>query len=870
MNMNGCLHIHLDFESYSKVDLTKIGVYKYADHPSTDVLLASYAIGGTDPARWRPGDPYPFADVHDRLGNDAFILAWNSNFERIMWQRVMCERYGWPMLPLHAFICVAAWARDTAASPSKLEMAGMFFDRHTQKDMKGHRLMLQMCKPATEAQQLKWLQKEGRAMFARGCVEEEVQYAADRCHHTPENLARLHTYCDGDVEVERGIAEILPEWDWQEVEQFWESERINDRGLCVDVEFAAAAADFADEEKADLADRLHDVTDGEVSTPRQFARFQAWALPRMSKAAVKLTTWYDNDVKKHTFDADARANLMAACEDDPEFLSDEVLEAVKILDEAGKSTISKYISIRDRASTNYNDGRERVHGLYMFAGGAQTGRYSSVGIQAHNLVRDVPKEAGDQIEAFVSRNDRRIRSFGAPIHTLGKLVRPTITGDPKDEFDLIWGDWSSVEAILLPWLSLDPDAEDVLATFRRGEDIYIKTAAAILGKPPGQITKEERQSHGKVPVLSLGYGGGQWAFKAMAKNYGVRMDDKTVERIIKNWRAANPWAQRFGKACEAAAQTAMDLPGRDYSAGRVSYRLEPDALGGMGALFCTLPSGRRICYPDPSIEIVEKEWGDTLCILCRKGAWRPAKDSTEWPRIAVWKGLMVENCLAENTEVLTSAGWLPIQDVKPRHLLWDGQAWVAHDGVVAKGTQACTSLYGLTLTPDHEVLTNAGWMQAAEAQRHRYDRKDVWLPDGTTPRSHTRQERLVDVPLHLRNGEGGDDSARLSQRTVYDIVNAGCRNQFVARGTDGPVIVHNCTQAAQADLLRLKIAEASLHGLKLVGHTHDEILAESRYPEEDAPKLKALMEARPGWSGDDNLPLRAEVEYGYRYKVPFE
>lgn len=721
MQLNDCLHIHLDCESFSEVDLTKIGVYRYADHPSTDVLMMSHASDKSNVYRWRPGDPYPFGSIHNRLGDDAFIIAWNSQFERIMWQRVMCERYGWPMPPLEAFICAAAWARDTAASPSKLEMAGMFFDRGVKKDMKGHRLMLQMCRPATESQQLKWLQVEGRAMFARGCPEEEVQEAANRCHHTPENLDRLHDYCDGDVEVERGIVEILPEWEWPEVEQFWESERINDRGLCVDVDFASAAADFADEEKLDLADQLCAVTDNEVTTPRQFARFQAWALPRMSKEAVKLTTWYDNDVKKHTFDADTRANLLAACDDDPDFLTDEVFEAIEILDEAGKSTISKYIALRDRATVSYNDGRPRVSGLYMLAGAAQTGRYSSVGIQAHNLVRDVPKEAPDMIAAFVARDDTRIRAFGKPIHTLGKLVRPTLTGDPQDEFDLIWGDWSSVEAIMLPWLSLDPDAEDVLSTFRKGEDIYIKTAAAILGKPPGQVTKDERQSHGKVPVLSLGYGGGAGAFKAMAKNYGVRMDDEMVGRVIKNWRAANPWAQRFGEACDRAAKTAMDFPGRNYSAGRVAYAYHPNDLGGMGALYCNLPSGRRICYPDPLIEIVEKPWGDTLCVTCRKGAWRPAKGSNDWPRVAVWRGLLVENA----------------------------------------------------------------------------------------------------------------------------------------------------TQAACADLLRIKIAEAPLHSLVICGHTHDELLAESKYPEADAPKLKALMEARPGWPGDDALPLKAEVEFGYRYKVAF-
>jgi DNA polymerase len=223
-----------------------------------------------------------------------------------------------------------------------------------------------------------------------------------------------------------------------------------------------------------------------------------------------------------------------------------------------------------------------------------------------------------------------------------------------------------------------------------------------------------------VPTLSLGYGGGQGAFLSMAKNYGVRLDVKEVAKIVKQWREANAWAPRFWEALESAAKMAMSRPGVSYSAGRVQYRYDPLALGGMGALFCILPSGREICYPDPLIEIVEKAWGDIPTITCRKGSWRPKKGTKLWPRVALWKGLMAENV----------------------------------------------------------------------------------------------------------------------------------------------------TQAACADLLNNALLRTADAGLCVAAHTHDEILIETARPKRDSGLLKEIMEARPGWRGDDALPLKAEVEYGYRYKVP--
>lgn len=683
------VRIHHDKETYSEADLTEVGAYKYAADPTTDCLLTSGLVEGEKHTRrWRPGDRYPYADIHP---DDIEIHAWNSQFERLIWREIMVPVYGWPKLALEQFVCVSAQARSLASGPAKLDVAGHFFGQRHKKDNKGHLHMLKMCRPATEKQQLDWL--HGAVDRLGRTVDHEE---AKRAHHTAKDLDRLHDYCDQDVFTEYQVARILPEWRQEELDAFHESERINDHGLVVDRDFALAASEYAEEEKAYFARRISEITRNQVTTPRQFQRIKAWALPRMSDEAVEITEWYDDGVKKNSFDADTRANLLAECARDAHFLDPDVEEFIEVLDMAGNSTVSKYEAIANRAMLD-GEGNWRVHGLYMFAGAAQSGRYSSTGIQMHNLKRDVPKNASALIRAFkhddhkaVKREveawcsahnakliegaarqggggkDRdayaadhakgprgdRVRDLGGggyrtlepePVHALGRLVRPTITGCPQDGFDLVWCDWSSIEACVLPWLSLQPGAEDRLALLRRGEDLYIKTASGICGR---KVTKEdefERQAFGKVPELSLGYGGGVGAFLAMGKNYGVHMDEKQVLPVVKSWREENQWAVDFWNALERAAQNAILYPGSSYAAGRVDYRYDPDALDGIGALFARLPSGRELCYPGARLDVQRKFGREVLTITAMKGAWRPKKGEKTWPRVALWRGLLAEN-----------------------------------------------------------------------------------------------------------------------------------------------------------------------------------------------------------------------------------
>lgn len=730
--------VSLDVETWSEADLKAVGAYKYAAHPSTDVLCASYAGPDGRVARWRPG----MAPPEEFSIRDVRINAWNSQFERLLHRHVLVPKYGWPKLPLEAFVCTSAQGRITAAGPAKLDIAGKFFNRRHKKDNKGHLHMLKMCRPATEAQQLTFMSEWPRN--GQGHSAYLAESSAKRCHHTPAALDQLHAYCDQDVRTEMDIAAMLPPWRGCDLEDFWLNEHINDHGLVVDRDFAVAATAFAGDEKQYFADEIIRITKGAVETPRQFQRIQKWALPLMSDEAQMVCRWYDNGAEKYTFDADTRANLLSEAASDMDWIarrpgdSDMLVEFIELMDAAGKSAISKYQAIADCAMQDA-DGNWRVHGLYVYAGAAQSSRFSSTKIQVHNLVRNVPANAKALISAFKRGNPAAIRAevkiWGEAagkakpeaVHALGQLIRPTFTGCPQDGFDLVWCDWSSIEACALPWLSLHQGAEDRLALLRRGEDIYLKTASGILGRKITKEDKDDRQAYGKVPELSLGYLGGAGAFKAMAKNYGVRLPEQKIVAIVKSWREDNQWAVEFGESCETAAMHALRRnDGASFSAGRLNYRYDPTALDGIGCLYCALPSGREIPYPGARIQLVKPKWGgEQIGITAMKSAWHPKKGEgwEKWPRVSLWKGLLIENA-----------------------------------------TQA----------------------------------------------------------------------------------------------------------VATADLLRLSLDRVDRAGLVISAHTHDEVMLESDDPERDAPILHRLMTQRPPWPGADMLPLRAEVEFGFRYKIPFK
>lgn len=226
------------------------------------------------------------------------------------------------------------------------------------------------------------------------------------------------------------------------------------------------------------------------------------------------------------------------------------------------------------------------------------------------------------LDAFHRIGAKEGKEYGdPPAKKLSRLLRPAFIAE--QDKTLVWGDWSNIEARCLPWLAASDAAEEKLDIFRAVDkdptmpDVYIRTAGDLLGLDAFELwadyknqkakmhdyANSVRQSHGKVPELSLGFGGGLGALMAMAATYGVYVDEKTARDMVQRWRDANMWAKMFwgGHGREGsfgiwgAVNTAIENPNTICPAGRVAYVYDPDYM--KGTLFCALPCGRLLSYP---------------------------------------------------------------------------------------------------------------------------------------------------------------------------------------------------------------------------------------------------------------------------------
>jgi len=567
----------IDFETRSECDLGSVGVYNYAQDVTTDVLCMAYAFDDEDVTVWTPDRPFP-ERVRNHTGQ---IRAHNAAFERLIFWYVLQINFR-----LEQFYCTAAQARSNCA-PGSLEDAGRFAGAGMRKDHKGAALVRKCCLPPFK--------------------------------HTPQDLADLFDYCAQDVRAMRAVSLAMRQLSDDELTDYHVNERINDRGVLVDVDLCRAAMRYAEAERIDIEARVVEVTEGEVTSVRS-PRMRAWVLERLGPEARKLAKSFKGGEIKDSIDKTVRANLLAM--GDPDEVPPAVAEVIQAADDLWASSTAKFGRLASLADVE----DRRVRGAFVFAGGAATGRASSYGAQVHNFPRKSSKQPVELRHAMVRGHDL-VPRFGPRItDVLKQMLRPSMT--PAKGKSFVVADWSAIEGRVNPWLSASPAGDAKLNIFRERLDPYKVNAAATYAVRYDDVTDDQRQV-GKVQELALGFGGSTGAFAAMGRGYGVRFEEHQARRIVDAWRRANPWASTFWSDLERAYMSALRHPGHEFSAGRVTYIYDGQHLWYM------LPSGRVLCYPYAKIE------GEDLTYA--KAAWKPAADATEWPRALLWRGLACEN-----------------------------------------------------------------------------------------------------------------------------------------------------------------------------------------------------------------------------------
>jgi DNA polymerase len=584
----------VDFETRSRCDLTTKGVYNYAQDGSTDILCMSYAFDDDEVVTWTPDQSFPEA-VRQHKGQ---IRAHNATFERLIFWYVLQINFD-----LEQFYCTATQARANCA-PGSLEDVGRFASADMRKDYRGAQLIRRLCMP----------QADGKF-----CQDAAL-------------FAEMVAYCEQDVRAMRAISKAMRDLSAEELADYHVNERINDRGVLVDVALCKAAIEYASDELVEIEQLVAEVTQGEIMSVRS-PKMRQWVMDRVGPEALKLMESYKDGEKKYSIDKTVRANLLAM--DDPEQVPPDVADVIQCADDLWASSVAKFARLAALA----DDEDHRVRGAFVFAGGSATGRASSYGAQVHNFTRKCADDPEAVRHAMV-RGHKIVPTYGRRVTDVLKgMLRPALM--PAPEHVLIVSDWAAIEARMNPWLSAHVTSEAKLDLFRTGADIYKHNASRTFNVPIEQIDKEQRQI-GKVQELACGYGGGVGAFASMGRIYGVNLPEADSRRMVDAWRRANPWAVHYWQALESAYLRAMKHPKSEFKAGRVTYYFDGQHL------WYALPSGRILCYPYARLE----EDG----VSYAKASWKPAADAKEWPRARLWKGLAAENiCQAAANDILRSS-----------------------------------------------------------------------------------------------------------------------------------------------------------------------------------------------------------------------
>ena len=633
----------IDFETRSDVDLKKEGAYRYASDPSTHVYMMSWAFDDEPVQCWVFSESLFPSRVEDHIREGGIINAWNAQFERLIFEYVLCNDIFMLEVPhIDQFRCTAARAR-AHGMPGKLGDAARAMDARVQKMTEGPRLIREYC-----AKNVMWDDIPG------------------------DDQQLMKQYCNIDVETERGLGKMLRQLTDDEWYEFHLNEHINDLGVPLDTEFAHKAVGMADHIRDEADRKVSELTGGRVATTRQRKTRDEWLLGpegllnEDQQRALHVGTPKDQQ-QKYSFDETHRSLLMA----DPE-LPPIVRAYFEYVIEGGGATLRKYVAIVNKEIEG------RMHGALIFNGAGQTGRFSSTGLQMHNLSRETLEDPDTIIEDVIAGIIKELDH-----DELKKLVRPCIYLPRRK---LTWFDWSNIEGRIAPWLEGTELGEAKIQLYVDGIDPYIFNASKTFGVPMDQVTKDQRQA-GKLQELALQFLGGAGALIMMGINYGISIDEDTAKRYRDAWRSANPWAMSFGRALDKAAIRATRRPGQWYEAGRIRF-----ISSGPDWLWMELPSGRLLAYHKPRLEQVKTPWGDMrLAVTCVWGAAKP-KVGEPWPRRPMHGGIWLENATQATAADVLREATIRVDDVGLDIVLH------VHDEIIVEGDHL-EELASAMLTP---------------------------------------------------------------------------------------------------------------------------------------------------------------------------
>lgn len=600
-----------DFETASAIDLKKAGAWRYAEDPTTEILCFSFRHQSwPKPMTWLPwmtaDDPVTLAlrALVDEA-SDVMWIAHNAGFEKAIWRCIMVAVLGWPDIANNRW-------HDSMAScamkllPQDLDRAAIVLRLHNRKDREGSALVKSLSK----------LQKDG---------------SYDR---STETLQRVADYCEQDVDTELDLHNVVGWLPPGERSVWLLDQRINERGVRLDLDFIARAQEVVDRASVPLAKEFATLTGGLKVT--QGARLKDWCamngvdVPNMTKETLAALLGNDEGEDDADDDVGVGHNGGPPLEDETT-LPDNVRRVLSIRRLIGSASIKK---LRRMDLCVGSDGCAR--GLLQYHG-AGPGRWAGRLLQPQNfprgsLDRKALKAQGVTIEVIVEAiltgdPDWVEMVVGSPaVETIVSSLRHAIIA--REGRRLVAGDFSTVE--LRVNLALARQA-DKLAMLRAKLDPYIDMAQLIYKRKLDKEANPEERQTGKNSVLGLGF---QMGARKFLLKYGNGQDLEFCQSIVDTFR--QEWAPKIPdnwyELEEAALRTVVD--GTPHEAKGVLYALEN------GWMTARLPSGRKLWYPEPKKIRKAMPWDNTDIRL----AWTyGAMKKSQWTTVDAYGGLLTEN-----------------------------------------------------------------------------------------------------------------------------------------------------------------------------------------------------------------------------------
>lgn len=569
--------LHIDIETFSSEPIKFSGAYRYVQSPDFEILMVAYAFddepikiidlsqGGELPEEFLEGMEDPGVEKH----------AHNATFER----RAFIQ-YGIDV-PIEQWYCSAIKA-GYCGLPLSLELVSKALGLGDKgKLATGKALIRYFCIPCKPTK-------------ANG------QRLRNFPRHNLEKWEEFKLYCINDVEAERQIGYELSEYHIPRFERdnYILDQKINDRGILIDLNIAKNAIMFDEEFTGAIKARVKEIT--QLDNPNSPAQLKKWLSEAIGEPVTTL----------------AKDSLPELLEKTDSGIVREVIECRKKL---AKSSTKKYGAMMK--CVGYDN---RARGLFQFYGANRTGRWAGRLIQLQNLPQNHIKEL-EYARSLVAKGDYdlALMIYENISNILSELIRTAFIAGEGLTF--VVSDFSAIEARVLSWMANEKWRLDVFNTHGK---IYEASAAMMFGVPIESVTKgSDLRQKGKTAELALGYQGSVGAMAQMDRD--GKLTETEMRMIVKKFRKANPAIVKFWWDVNGNAINAVK-----YKRKFKMYLLEFDCDG--KSLTIKLPSGRKLYYREPCLTI--NKFGKESIKF--KGMDQIIK---QWKWIDTYGGKLVEN-----------------------------------------------------------------------------------------------------------------------------------------------------------------------------------------------------------------------------------